>query len=66
MIFVGQKVRFDPFESMKCSTDKIKETVVGTVAMVNGKHRWFSVLYGNNQRASFKFTEIGHNVHICK
>lgn len=66
MIQVGQKVRFDAFENIKRSVERIKEITVGTVVYVNERHKWFSVQYGENQRTSFKFTEIGKNVKICK
>jgi hypothetical protein len=66
MIQVGQKVRFNPFTTMKDSVEQIRTTVTGTVVWINGRHKWFSVQYGNDQRTSFKFSEIGQNVHICK
>lgn len=66
MIKVGQKVRFDAFQCIKSSVDKIKQETVGTVVYVNEPHKWFSVQYCENQRTSFKFFEIGERVHICK
>lgn len=66
MIQVGQKVRFDAFQNIKSSVERIKEITVGTVVYVNERHKWFSVKYGENLRTSFKFTEIGQNVNICK
>ena len=66
MIQVGQKVRFDAFLHIKCGTEKIREYTVGTVAYVNERHNWFSVQYGENQRTSFNFSEIGQIVTICK
>lgn len=66
MIQVGQNVRFDAFQHLKSSVEKIKQETVGTVVYVNERHKWFSVQYGENQRTFFKFFEIGEIVHICK
>ena len=66
MIQVGQKVRFDAFYGIKQSIEKVTAYTVGTVVYVNERHKWFSVQYGENQRTSFKFTEIGQIVTICK
>lgn len=66
MIQVGQKVRFDAFCGMKETYKEEQAPTVGTVAYINQRHKWFSVKYGENQRTSFKFTEIGQNVHICQ
>lgn len=66
MIQVGQRVRFDALLGIRQSVEKITADTVGTVVYVNAPHKWFSVLYGDNQRASFKFCEIGKNVKICK
>ena len=66
MIQLGQRVRFDPFSSMLSSFQKIECETIGTVVYVNQKNKWFSVRYGENLRTSFKFSEIGQNVHICK
>lgn len=62
----GRKVRFDPFGSMVCNGSEALagEMVTGTIDMVNWKHRWFSVVYGNNQRTSFHFIDIGQEVNI--
>lgn len=66
MIQVGQKVWFDAFYCMKQSVDKVTAYTEGTVVYVNERHKWFSVQYGENQRISFKFYEIGKTVTICK
>ena len=66
MIQVGQKVRFDALYGVKQSIEKVSAPTVGTVAYVNEPHKWFSVQYGENQRTSFKFFEIGQNVYLCK
>lgn len=63
MVQVGQKVRFDPFEAIR-SQKEPSEYITGTVVFVNERNKWFSVQYGENQRASFKFYEIGQKVHI--
>lgn len=65
-VSVGQRVRFDALAAVKSSIEKIKEDTVGTVVYINERHKWFSVQYGENQRISFKFSEIGQNVYICK
>lgn len=66
MIKVGQKVRFDPFESMTGNDiDTIRKKVTGTVVFVNVKHRWFSVTYDKGRsRASFHFCDIGKKVKL--
>ena len=66
MIQVGQRVRFNPFSSIKDPVERIRASTKGTVVWINEPHKWFSVLYGNNQRTSFKFCDIGDSVYICK
>lgn len=65
MIQVGQKVRFDALACCKQSVEKVSADTIGTVVYINAPHHWFSVAYGDNQRTSFKFHEIGKNVRIC-
>lgn len=65
MISVGQKVRFDPLAAIRTQKETA-EYITGTVALVSEPHKWFSVQYGGNKRASFKFYEVGQVVHICK
>jgi hypothetical protein len=63
----GQKVRFDPMAHLDgMLADTLKgEEVVGTVVMVNRKHGWFSVEYGDPKaRTSFNFVDIGELVTI--
>ena len=68
VIKVGQKVRFDPLSFVSgYGAELVKgNKVTGTVFMVNQAHKLFFVKYGDNMRTSFKFCEIGQNVHICK
>lgn len=66
MIQVGQKVRFDAFAAIKQPVERLTAYKVGTVVWINHRHGWFSVQYGEGQRISFKFWEIGKNVTICK
>lgn len=66
MIQVGQKVRFDALAGIKTNLERIQSRTVGTVVWINERNGWFSVQYGENQRTSFKFSEIGQNVHPCK
>ena len=68
MVKVGQKVRFDPMAH--CDGSGAEEykgnEVTGTIVMVNYKHAWFSVEYGDpTARISFKFVDIGDGVTIC-
>lgn len=68
MVKVGQKVRFDPYGYVEGfgSLDIRGNEVVGIVVLVNHKHRWFSVVYGEpQQRTSFLFSDIGEAVTIC-
>ena len=66
MIELGQRVRFDALEACKNGTDRIVANTVGVIVYINEQHKWFSVKHSGNQRISFKFCEIGQNVHICK
>lgn len=63
---VGQMVRFDALAACKNSIEKVESDTIGVVVWINAPHKWFSVQYGENQRISFQFSEIGQNVHICK
>jgi hypothetical protein len=68
MIFVDDKVQFDPFEEITgFGSDANRGNIVtGTVVMVNYEHKWFSVEYGNpKMRTSFKFCDIGEAVKVC-
>ena len=65
-IEVGQKVRFDPFETA-CGygIEVLRGKVTGTVAEVYKDHKWFSVVYGEpKQRISFKFCDVGERVKL--
>ena len=63
-IQVGQKVRFDPFETVfGYGVDALRGMVTGTIVKVYPEHKWFSVAYGNpTQRISFKFCDVGERV----
>lgn len=62
---VGQKVRFDPFADAKCAdVSAIRGTVTGTIVAIYPKHHWFSVVWGNNQRTSFSFNDVGSVVTL--
>ena len=59
-IAAGRNVRFDPFETV-CGygVGDIRGLVTGTIVKVYPKHKWFSVVYGDNkQRISFKFCDL--------
>ena len=67
MVFVDDKVQFDPFATMTgfASEDNRGKIVTGTVVDVNYGHRWFSVEYGEPvMRTSFKFCDIGKEVTV--
>ena len=61
---VGQKVRFDPFETATgYGVEACRGRVTGTVVDVYPEHKWFSVVFGKpQQRMSFKFCDIGERV----
>ena len=65
-VYVGQRVRFDAMAALRNGIEKIRADTIGTVVFINDRHKWFSVQYGENQRISFKFSEIGQDVFICK
>lgn len=67
-IYVGAKVRFDPFSQMTFngSVDLRGHFVTGTVVSVNEQNHWFSVEYGDpKQRTSFTFADVGSVVKFC-
>ena len=69
MITVDQRVRFDVFQDIKASTDKVPLIATGTVYGVNYAHKVFHVSYfigSKEMHTSFKFCDIGTKVHICK
>jgi hypothetical protein len=62
---VGQKVRFDPFEGIKfADVTALRGGVTGKIVAIYPKHKWFSVEYGNKQRTSFKFSDVGSVVTL--
>jgi hypothetical protein len=65
-VSIGQKVRFDPFETaIGYGVEACRCEVEGTVVEVYYEHKWFSVLYGDpKQRISFKFCDIGERVTV--
>lgn len=67
MIEVGQKVTFDPFAEITGFSSDLNrgKRATGKVVLVNVPNKWFSVKYGN-QRTSFKFSQIGTDVNLCK
>lgn len=66
MIEVGQKVKYDPFQSMTyMGVGEIRQEVVGVVTYVHQKHRWFSV-ENSGIRTTFSFADIGKDVRIVK
>lgn len=64
LVTIGQKVRFDPFETgFGFGIDDCRGEVEGTVVEIHKAHKWFGVEYGNpKQRTSFKFCEVGKSV----
>jgi hypothetical protein len=71
MIGQGMRVLFKPsFTITKFDSpeDAAVNRIVGTVTLVNWKHRMFTVEYecGDSiQRESFKFSQIGKDVTVC-
>lgn len=62
IVKVGMKATFDPFRDMAhCyGIEQLRnQKVTGTVVYVNEPNHWFSVAYGNGQRMSFTFNDIG-------
>lgn len=68
-IHVGQTARFDPFH-FQVDQEQLKgqPTITGKVVLVNATHGLFSVEYqlGSVFRTTFKFSQIGTAVKICK
>lgn len=69
MIDVGQKVTFDPFADITGFSSELNrgKQTTGTVVLVNKQNKWFSAEYGKfKHRTSFKFSQIGTDVNLCK
>lgn len=68
MVQIGDKVKFTPLKDIRChGVTVIDALVTGTVVMINYKHSWFSVEYGDSKmRTSFRFDDIGDKVTIVK
>ena len=70
VIKVGQKVKFDPFESLSgfASKDNRGKNAIGTVVFVNKAHKWFLIEHECRRakiRQAFKFSQIGREVKLC-
>ena len=64
-IVPGQKVQFDPFETQTgYGIGDVRYIATGTIVKVYPEHKWFSVAYGNKQRISFKFCDVGERVKL--
>ena len=72
MIDIGQKVRFVPCWKVKMydSQEEIRaKMVTGKVIYVDRAHKKFTVKYpcgGTMQKETFKFCDIGEDVHIVR
>ena len=66
LIRIGQKVRFDPFETvLGYGVADLRAEVEGTVVEIYWNHKWFAVEYGEpKQRTSFNFADIGKMVML--
>ncbi len=63
---VGMRAVFDPFLDLNGNGVDVArgKMEVGTVDFVNHKHRWFQVVYGEGQRISFLFSDIGKDKKV--
>lgn len=62
IVKVGMSATFDPFRDHTNSNGvaaQISYKVTGTVVYVNEPHHWFSVRYGEGERISFLFADVG-------
>lgn len=72
MIDIGQKVRFVPCWNIKAfdTQEEIRaKTVTGKVIYVDRAHKKFTAKYscgGSMQKETFKFSQIGEDVHIVR
>ena len=58
---IGMTATFDPFlDVCGYAVAECRHMTRGTVVYVNDAHHWFSVVYGQGQRTSFNFDEIGN------
>lgn len=69
MLREGQKVKFDPFDGIKCSVFSEEPVVAtGTIVHIYYEHKWFLVEYlssGTALKTAFKFCDIGSVVTVC-
>lgn len=72
MIKIGQIVSFIPgwnTSIVYSEAERREKAVTGKVVYVNEQHQCFGVAYacgGTVQKESFKFTQIGEEVHIVR
>lgn len=71
MIDIGQKMRFVPYWNIGGidTPEEIQQkTITGKVIYVDRDHKKFTVKYsvcgGNEQKETFKFSQIGQDIHI--
>lgn len=69
MLRIGQKVKFDPFDSLTgfSSKDNRGKDATGTVIYINRPHKWFLVEHSTRRakvRQAFKFSQIGKEVRL--
>ena len=61
-MYIGQKVRFDPFSHAKgFAIKEQREDVTGTVSYIHEAHGWFNVEYCGFQ-TGFRMDDIGTEV----
>lgn len=66
MIKLGQKVRYDPLDSISAlNVCEVRTRVIGTVVYINERRGWFCAEY-QGLRTTFRFTDIGKSVRIIK
>jgi len=63
-VTIGQKVRFDPFETgYGFGIEECRCEIEGFIVEINREHKWFGVEYGDpKQRTSYKFSDVGKSV----
>lgn len=66
MVCIGDQVKFNPFKGMKGVLFEGNGEVTGTVVMINYKHKYFLVEFGEHQlKTAYNFSDIGKDVTIC-
>lgn len=67
MISIGQTVKYDPLDGVRCAGFVAYSTkVLGKICYVNHPHRWFQAVAEDGTKTSFKFEDLKDKVKFVK